>query len=68
MVWIEDIAAVAVILSVLCFVLYVIALLRMPTDRRPEITPLDRLGRPLPPAENPDYRDTEEERDEQESE
>jgi len=26
------------------------------------ITPLDRLGRPLPPAENPDYRDTEEER------
>ena len=61
MMWVEDIATVTVVLAVLCFVLYVIALLRMPTDRRPAITPLDRLGRPLPPAENPDYRDTEEE-------
>ncbi len=62
MIWVEGIATVTVILSVLCFILYVIALLRMPTGRRPAITPLDRLGRPLPPAENPDYRDTEEER------
>lgn len=61
MMWVADIAAVTVILSVLCFILYVIALLRMPTGRRPAITPLDRFGRPLPPAENPDYRDTEEE-------
>ena len=61
MIWVEDIATVIVVLSVLCFILYIIALLRMPTGRRPEITPQDRLGRPLPPAENPDYRDTEEE-------
>jgi len=61
MIWVEDIATVIVVLSVLCFILYIIALLRMPTGRRPEITPLDRLGRPLPPAENPNYRDTEEE-------
>ncbi len=64
MVWVEDIAAVTVVLSIVCFLLYVVDLLRLPTDRRPEITPLDRLGRPLPPDENPDYRDTEEERDE----
>jgi len=54
---------VTVVLSVLCFVLYAIALLHMPTGRRPAITPLDRLDHPLPPAENPDYRDTEEEHD-----
>jgi len=63
MMWVEGIATVTVVLSVLCFILYVIALLRMPTGRRPEIIPLDRLGQPLPRAENPDYRDTEEERD-----
>jgi len=63
MMWVEDIATVTVVLSVLCFILYVMALRRMPTDRRPTITPLDRLGHPLPPAENPDYRDTEEEHD-----
>ena len=63
MMWVEGIATVTVVLAVLCFVLYIIALLRMPTGRRPTITPLDRLGRPLPPAENPDYRDTEEEHD-----
>lgn len=64
MIWVEDIAAVTVALSVICFILYAVDLLRLPTDRRPRITPLDRLGRPLPPAENPDYRDTEDERDE----
>lgn len=64
MIWVEDIAALTVVLSVVCFILYAVDLLRLPTDRRPEITPLDRLGHPLPPAENPDYRDTEEERDE----
>jgi hypothetical protein len=63
MVWVEDIAAVTTSLAVLCFILYVIALLQQPTGRRPLITPLDRLGRPLPPDENPDYRETEEERD-----
>jgi len=63
MMWVEDIATVTVVLAVLCFILYIIALLRMPTGRRPAITPLDRLGRPLPAAENPDYRDTEEEHD-----
>jgi hypothetical protein len=64
MVWVEDIAAASAILSIVCFLLYVVDLLRLPTDRRPAITPLDRLGHPLPPAENPDYRDTEEERGE----
>lgn len=64
MIWVEDVAALTVVLSVVCFILYAVDLLRLPTDRRPEIMPLDRLGRPLPPAENPDYRDTEEERDE----
>lgn len=62
MLWVEDIAAVAVILSIACFILYAIDLVRMPTKRRPTITPLDRLGHRLPPAENPDYRDTEEDR------
>lgn len=64
MVWVEDIAAVIVVLSVVCLVFYVVDLLHQPTNRRPEITPLDRLGRPLPPDENPDYRDTEDDRDE----
>ena len=64
MIWVEDIAAATVVLSVVCFILYAVDLLRLPTDRRPQITPLDRLGRPSPPAENPDYRDTEDERDE----
>jgi hypothetical protein len=63
MVWVEDIAAVITSLAILCFILYVIALLQQPTGHRPLITPLDRLGRPLPPDENPDYRETEEERD-----
>ena len=57
----ETIAAGTVIGSILCFVLYLIAILRMPTGRRPTIVPMDRLGRPLPPSTNPDYRDTEEE-------
>ncbi len=59
--WAEGIAAVTVALSILCFVLYIIAILRMPTGRRPTIVPMDRLGRPLPPSTNPDYRDTEDE-------
>jgi hypothetical protein len=45
----------------LCFILYLIAILRMPTGRRPTIVPMDRLGHPLPPTTNPDYRDTEDE-------
>lgn len=59
--WTEYLAAGTVVLSLLCFVLYSIAILRMPTGRRPTIVPTDRLGRPLPPDTNPDYRDTEEE-------
>jgi hypothetical protein len=59
--WAELIATGTAVLSILCFVLYVIAILRMPTGRRPLIVPLDRFGRPLPPGTNPDYRDTEEE-------
>jgi hypothetical protein len=57
----EAIAAGTVALSILCFVLYIIAILRIPTGRRPTIVPMDRLGRPLPPSTNPDYRDTEDE-------
>jgi hypothetical protein len=57
----EDIAAGTTICSILCFVLYLIAILRMPTGRRPTIVPMDRFGHPLPPSTNPDYRDTEEE-------
>ena len=59
--WVEAIAAGTVAFSILCFVLYVIAILRMPTGRRPTIVPMDRFGHPLPPSTNPDYRDTEEE-------
>jgi hypothetical protein len=62
MIWAESVAAGTVILSILCFVLYVIGILRMPTGRRPLIVPMDRLGRSLPPSTNPDYADTEEER------
>jgi len=58
---VESIAMVTVLLSIGCFGLYLVALLRMPTGRRPLITPTARFGLPLPPAENPDYRDTEEE-------
>ncbi len=61
MAWMEGIAAATAILSLLCFALYIVALLRMPTGRRPKIVPVDRFGYPLPPAENPDYRDTEDE-------
>lgn len=57
----EAIAAGTTVCSILCFVLYLIAILRMPTGRRPTIVPMDGLGRPLPPRTNPDYRDTEEE-------
>jgi hypothetical protein len=39
MVWVEDIAAVITSLAILCFILYVIALLQQPTGRRPLITP-----------------------------
>ncbi len=63
--WVEGIAMVTVLLSIGCFGLYLVALLRMPTGRRPLITPTDRFGHALPPTENPDYRDTEEEREDQ---
>ena len=63
MAWVEGIAAGTTSLAILCFILYVIALIRQPTGHRPLITPLDPLGRPLPPDENPDYRETEEERE-----
>ena len=56
---VEGIAAVTRILSIVCFILYGVAILRQPTGHRPTIVPMDRLGRLLPPAENPDYRDTE---------
>jgi hypothetical protein len=56
--WVEVIAAGTVICSILCFVLYLFAILRMPTDRRPTIVPMDRLGRPLPPSTNPGFQDT----------
>jgi hypothetical protein len=59
MAWVEGIAAAATVLAMASFVVYVAALVRLPTGRRPKITPTDRLGRPLPAAENPDYRDTE---------
>ncbi len=41
--WVEGIATVIVVLSVLCFILYIVALLRMPTGCRPAITLL-RVG------------------------
>ena len=56
---VEGIAAGTSMLAIVCFVLYVAAILRQPTGQRPMIVPMDRLGRPLPPSENPDYRDTE---------
>jgi len=56
---VEGIATGTSILSIVCFILYVVAILRQPTGRRPTIVPMDRFGRPLPPSENPDYRDTE---------
>jgi hypothetical protein len=59
--WVERLATVTTLLAIVCFLGYVIALVRMPSGRRPKVTPVDRLGRPLPPRENPDYRDTEEE-------
>lgn len=57
--WVEGIVTVTVLLSLGCFGLYIVALLRMPRGRRPLITPTDRLGHPLPPAANPDDRSTE---------
>jgi hypothetical protein len=58
---VERLATLTTTLAVVCFIGYVVALVRMPTGRRPLVTPVDRLGRPLPPQENPDYRDTEDE-------
>ena len=57
----EGIAAVVAFLSIVFFALYVAAILRMPTGRRPKVVPLNRFGEDLQPDENPDYRDTEEE-------
>jgi hypothetical protein len=47
---------------ILCFAPYVVARARPPTDRRPQTSTIGRFGQALPPAENPDYRETEEER------
>jgi hypothetical protein len=58
---VEAIATLITVASILCFLLYVAALLRMPTGHRPTVTPLDRFGTPLPATENPDYHDTEDE-------
>ncbi len=45
--WVEGIAMVTVLLSIGCFSLYLVALLRMPTGRRPLITPCaGRLAHP----------------------
>ena len=49
-------------LAIVCFALYVVALFRLPADRRPRTSTIDRFGQPLPPAENPGYEETEEER------
>jgi hypothetical protein len=59
---VEALAAGVTGLAIVCFALDMVALARLPTDRRPATTTIDRLGRPLPPAENPDYRETEDER------
>ena len=58
---VEGIVAVTAVLSVLAFALYVAALVRLPTGRRPKVQGFDRYGRPLPPAENPGYQETEDE-------
>ena len=59
MILVEGIGSAIVMLSIFFFFLYLVALLQMPTGHRPKIIPQDRFGRPLPPEENPDYRDTE---------
>ncbi len=61
--WVERLASLVTVLAIVSFAVYAAALVRMPTGRRPEITPVDRFGRALPAQENPDYRDTEEEQE-----
>jgi hypothetical protein len=59
---VEALVAGVTVLAIAFFALDMVALARLPADRRPATTTIDRLGRPLPPAENPDYRETEDER------
>lgn len=57
----EDAIVVTALLSILFFLLYVVDLLRMPTGTRPKTPAFDRFGNPLPPTENPGFRETEDE-------
>ncbi|HZU11838.1 MAG TPA: hypothetical protein VFB58_03285 [Chloroflexota bacterium] len=59
---VEIVIAVASVLSVFFFLLYVYALLRLPGGRRPKTPTFDRFGDPLPPSVNPGFGETEEER------
>jgi hypothetical protein len=58
---VEDGVAVLTILSVLCFAGYVVASLRTPGGERPRTPVYNRLGEPLPPEQNPGYKETEDE-------
>jgi hypothetical protein len=52
--WVERLASLVTTLAIVSFATYAAALVRMPTDRRPTIRPIDRFGRPLADQENPD--------------
>jgi hypothetical protein len=58
---VEGTIALTAVLSILAFAVYVAALVQMPTGERPKVPGMDRFGRPLPPAENPGYQETEDE-------
>jgi hypothetical protein len=58
---VEDIIAVACILSILIFVIYLFGLSHLPGSGRPKTPTMNRFGEPLPPRENPGYQETEDE-------
>jgi hypothetical protein len=58
---VEGIILAICLASLLAFLLYVASFRNLPTGYRPSTPTVDRFGRPLPPSENPGYRETEDE-------
>ena len=60
---VEIIITAVTVLSILFFLIYVAGLVRMPTGHRPKTPTFDRFGDPVPPRQNPGYRETEDEQE-----
>jgi hypothetical protein len=60
---IEIVIAVACVLSILAFIVYVIGQFRLPTGQRPRTPTFNRYGEPLAPQTNPGFEETEDEKE-----